>query len=279
MWMANHIFISYSAKDKDFVDRLSADLQHEGYDVWVDRQRLVAGASWVIATDKAISTAQAFIIVISKSSIRSSWVMYELDMAFHRYIKRKVKIYPILIEELDIKGIAPNFLQAFQPAYFNRGYETAFGELLSALPKSIKANHPLQEVAPKTKGYFFISYAEEDASFIETMREFLRERGYGYWDYQESERNYDMQLFLELEQRIQQAAAVLCILSPDWKRSQWAPKEYLFAKEVQIPTFLLMVREMGPTLVTVGVPYINFVSDITKGFEKLDQELSRKKLI
>lgn len=75
-----------------------------------------------------------------------------------------------------------------------------------------------------------------------------------------------------------QAAAVLSILSSVWKLSKWAPTEYLFAEATGIPTFLLMVRPMGLTLLTAGMAYIDFNRDPGNAFAKLESQLHRKKL-
>ena len=38
-----NIFISYSHRDSDFVDRLEVDLRAQGFGTWMDRQRLAGG--------------------------------------------------------------------------------------------------------------------------------------------------------------------------------------------------------------------------------------------
>ncbi|MBK8024635.1 MAG: toll/interleukin-1 receptor domain-containing protein [Chloroflexi bacterium] len=163
------------------------------------------------------------------------------------------------------------------------GYDVGLRRLIASLPESVKQNAlrsaAQAEAAPKSRGYVFISYAEEDSDFVDTLRDFLGVKGYGYWDYQASDRNFHTQLFLELEEVIKNAAATLSVLSPDWKKSTWTAKEYIFSEEVGTPVFLLMSREMGPTLVTAGVPYIDFTRDELVGFERLDRELRRKGLI
>ena len=130
----------------------------------------------------------------------------------------------------------------------------------------------------KTKGYLFLSYAEEDGDFLEELRNFLKKHKYAYWDYEESDRDYNAQLFLEIEGVIRDAAATLSILSPAWKKSQWTVKEYLFSEEVDTPVFLLKTKELGPTLVIAGMPYISFLKDRKCGFTKLAKELHRKGL-
>jgi hypothetical protein len=120
-----------------------------------------------------------------------------------------------------------------------------------------------------------LSYAEEDAPFVKKLRDFLAGRKYAYWDYSESDRDYHIQLSSELERVIAEAAATLSILSPDWKASKWAMKEYFFSEETGVPVFLLRVKLVPPTLAIAGLPYIDFVSDEETGFHKLAAELSR----
>lgn len=266
------VYISYSHRDSAFVDRLSSDLQAAGISTWVDRAKLMGGQDWASEVQNAIVSASALLVVISSNSASSAWIAAEYKSA----MAAKKLVIPLLLE--DPKSV-PLDLRMIQWVDFRFDYRQAVQKVLTALSQIVPAGPPQEPLQPKAKGYFFISYAEEDSDFVEGMREFLGQRQYGYWDYQESERDYSSQMFVELEQRIEQAAALFSILSPDWKLSKWAPKEYLFATEVGIPTFLLMVRPMGPTLMTVGVPYIDFVADPSKGFSKLDKELKRKRLV
>jgi len=96
--------------------------------------------------------------------------------------------------------------------------------------------------------------------------------------YPASERNYHTQFVRELESVIIDAAATLCILSEAWKNSQWTIREYFFSEEVGIPVFLLRAKEMKPSLAVAGAPYIDFVANVIRGFERLDRELKRKGL-
>ena len=115
-------------------------------------------------------------------------------------------------------------------------------------------------------------------NFAFSLKGFLKEHGYAYWDYEESDRDYNSQLFLELEGVIIEASATLSILSEAWKHSEWAVKEFFFSQEVETPVFLLKAKELGPTLAIAGMTYIDFTKDSVFGFRKLDKELKRKKL-
>lgn len=165
----------------------------------------------------------------------------------------------------------------FQWVDFRSGYDDALRRLLTAL-HSFRSERSFPTGQKKSKGYVFLSYAEEDAIFVDDLKAFLAKRGYSYWDYRESDRDYHQDLYLELEGVIAEAAAMLSFLSPDWKKSRTAVKEYHFSTEVGIPVFLLKVRDPGPTLVIAGLPYIDFTRDHPSGFDRLEKELSRKGL-
>lgn len=269
----SYVYISYSHRDSAFVDKLSSDLQAAGITTWVDRAKLRAGEDWASDVQDAISNASALLVVISPDSASSTWIVREYRSA----MASQLPVIPLVLE--DPSRVPLDLSNKSWIDFQSTPYRQAIQALLIALSRIVQVGPPQEPQQPKSKGYFFISYAEEDSEFVDGMRGFLEQRRYGYWDYQESERDYSSQMFVELEQRIEQAASLFSILSPDWKLSQWAPKEYLFAKEVGIPTFLLMVRPMGPTLMTVGVPYIDFVRDPAKGYAKLDKELKRKRLV
>lgn len=102
---------------------------------------------------------------------------------------------------------------------------------------------------------------------------------YFFVSYSARDRNNHAFLFLELEEVIKNAAATVSVMSPDWKRSKWSAREFLFSEDVGTPIFLLKVQAMEPTLVTAGIPYIDFARDESKGFDRLDHELRKKGLV
>lgn len=266
-----YVFISSSSKDKDFVARLSTDLAQVGIDVWRDVEYIAPGMSWEEGIKKALAEADAVLFVVSIHSVASAWAIIELELAL---ANESARVIPLVIDDAEL----PVPLLSIVYVDMRRDYKDALQQLITALPDSVRQTGPIAKGGPQTKGYVFISYAEEDSDIVAELRDFMKDRGYAYWDYQESDRDYHSQMFLELEGVIQDAAATLSLLSPDWKKSQWAVKEYLFSEDVGTPVFLLMVREMGPTLVTAGIPYIDFTRSHEEGFAKLDRELKRKGL-
>lgn len=271
--MGGYVFIRYMKQDKNFADQLAADLQSAGVEVW-GVQSIEAGQDWGKALKNAIADAEVFIFVSSRYAAESKLIGEDLRLALDNNI-------PVIPVVLDFPGFRhmPRPLYGIDWVDFRKDREKAFQLLLERIPSAARQTQPITAKTTQSRGYVFISYAEEDTAFVLQLRQFLRERGYSYWDYQESNRDYHNQLFLELEDVIREAAATLSVLSPDWRASVWAPKEYMFSQQVETPVFLLQAREMEPTLLTMGVPYIDFVQDVAKGFERLEVELKRKGLL
>lgn len=270
--MNQYVFISYAREDRSFVDRLSQDLRADGVTTWQDTKDIAAGENWRTTIEQSLRQASAMLYVASVRSAASHWMAKELEAVF----SRGTRVIALILDDEGERGLPP-FLRKYQWVDFRPGYEDAFAQLLAAL-QPYRAKRPVAPSRQKTKGYVFLSYAEEDESFVDELKGFLKKRKYGYWDYRESDRDYHKDLYLELESTIRDAVATLSFLSPDWKKSRTAVQEYHFSIEVGIPVFLLRVRNPGPTLVIAGLPYIDFTQDRTSGFERLDKELSRKGL-
>ncbi|MBI5948571.1 MAG: toll/interleukin-1 receptor domain-containing protein [Chloroflexi bacterium] len=266
------VFISYSREDRPFVDRLSQDLRSGGVATWQDTKEIAAGENWRLAIEESLQSASAMLYVASSASPNSHWMAKEVQAV----LGSEKLIIPLIRDDQGELGL-PSFLREYQWVDFRPGYERGLAQLLAAL-QPFRAEVPAGTSKQQAKGYVFLSYAEEDASFVDELKGFLKQRGYGYWDYRESERDYHQDLYLALESVIQEAVATLSFVSPDWKRSRTAVKEYYFSIEIGIPVFLLRVRHPGPTLVIAGLPYIDFTEDHASGFKRLEKELTRKGL-
>lgn len=268
-----YVFISYARRDSQFVDRLSADLQQAGVRVWRDVEQIQPGQQWQRALKDALKDSFVLIYVASEHSGDSTWMFQEL-MGFSETSKL---IIPLIIDDAGEQSL-PDQLRMIQWVDFRPSYDTALQQLLSVFPTKVGTNHPIQKPQETSKGYVFISYAEEDSDFVGRLRQFLTERRYGYWDYAESDRDYHTQFVSELEGVIDDAEATLSVLSESWKESKWTIKEYFYSEEVHTPVFLLRAKTMRPSLAVAGIPYIDFVSDADQGFVRLDRELKRKGL-
>jgi uncharacterized protein YjbI with pentapeptide repeats len=92
-------FISYSAKDQIFADRLHADLQNKGVRSWFARHDLPIGAKTWDAIDEAIRLREKLLVILSKASLGSDWVEDEVNKAFAEERSRKETVlFPIRID-------------------------------------------------------------------------------------------------------------------------------------------------------------------------------------
>ena len=87
-----HIFISYSHKDKEYVEKLEKKLIDEGFDVWIDH-RIDYGDDWLRVIEKNLDESDAFIIVMSKNSHASDMVRNEITRARDN----RKPIFPVLL--------------------------------------------------------------------------------------------------------------------------------------------------------------------------------------
>lgn len=90
--LASHLFISYSRRNLDFVNRLRGDLQRRGIPYWLDKEGLSPGTpNWERAIRAAIRDSSAILWIVSPAAYESEFVNSELAVA-EMYNR---KIYPI----------------------------------------------------------------------------------------------------------------------------------------------------------------------------------------
>ena len=94
------VFVSYSRKDTEFVDRLDRDLTMLGHEVWIDRSDLVGGGEdrWRRSIVNTIRDSEAMLIVLSPHSIASENVERELSVA----ADNKKRVIPVLLRPCEL---------------------------------------------------------------------------------------------------------------------------------------------------------------------------------
>ena len=73
------VFISYSRKDKPFVQKLNEALDQAGVHAWVDWEGIELASDWMETIKEAIQGSDAFLFVISPDSLKSSICAQELE--------------------------------------------------------------------------------------------------------------------------------------------------------------------------------------------------------
>jgi uncharacterized protein YjbI with pentapeptide repeats len=93
-------FISYSVKDDTFIQRFRNQLANKGVRSWFAPRDLPFGASTRDVIEAQIKSHDRLIVVLSRSSLQSQWVQFEVETALE--IERKKKspiIIPICIDD------------------------------------------------------------------------------------------------------------------------------------------------------------------------------------
>lgn len=95
------VFISYSRRNRAFVERLADSLKQSGLAVWIDWDDIPLLAQWRDEIRRGILAANNFLIVLSPDSVSSGECSKEVDFA----IANNKRLVPIVYKPVDPKDI------------------------------------------------------------------------------------------------------------------------------------------------------------------------------
>jgi hypothetical protein len=78
--IAGRVFISYSSQDKEFASMLEKKLESSGFKCWRDEHSLLSGRI-TKQIQRAMTENDVVLVVLSKSSLSSDWVRWEVSSA------------------------------------------------------------------------------------------------------------------------------------------------------------------------------------------------------
>jgi hypothetical protein len=90
------IFISYSSKDRPWVEQFAKALATYGWSVWWDRN-IPTGGSFNMVIRRELRAAKCAVVVWSAESVDSEWVQAEAEEA-----KKQDKYLPVTVDESEI---------------------------------------------------------------------------------------------------------------------------------------------------------------------------------
>lgn len=126
------IFISYSHKDKKFVDKLAMQLVHRNVNVWLDRWELAVGDSIVDRVQEAVDGSSALLVILSKASTGSEWCKKELSAGLLRELEEKrVVVMPVMLEDCDV----PVFARGKMFADFRKNFDDGLRIIVEGIAK------------------------------------------------------------------------------------------------------------------------------------------------
>lgn len=93
-------FISYSNHNKDFAERLHADLQAKHVRCWFAPEDLKIGDRFQEEIEQSIRAYDKLLIILSQESILSRWVEREVNTAFeHEQKQNRTILFPIRLDD------------------------------------------------------------------------------------------------------------------------------------------------------------------------------------
>jgi hypothetical protein len=155
------VFINYkqNAKpDHELAVKTEEFLKREGYAVFRDESKLKGGENWPEKICRNLEKSDVVVSFVSNASMKSKWVVNEIDEA----IWRKKSLIPIIVETLDsnlnFTRYRPRFAD-IQYIPYKGDFEPLSNEILASL-KELKPEYryrrivPYHEIVLKTLGKY-----------------------------------------------------------------------------------------------------------------------------
>jgi hypothetical protein len=94
------VFLSHAHKDVALTKRLAAELRRHNIKCWLSEHHIQGGQQWQEEIGAALRRCDFFIVLLTRSSVRSRWVRHEVAWVIdnRRYDER---ILSILVERCD----------------------------------------------------------------------------------------------------------------------------------------------------------------------------------
>jgi len=130
-----NVFISYSQRDKKYAELIANRLREANHRVWYDTWTLKVGDNLIDKINKGLKEAKVLIVIISKHSLRSKWVMHEFSaLALGDISGRKSRIIPVLIDNSAV----PEYLARYVYVDLTVDKETGLQNIILALAEPPK---------------------------------------------------------------------------------------------------------------------------------------------
>ena len=101
----NSCFVSYSGKDRNFIEKLNADFQKEGIRCWFAPEEMKMGDASRHRINQQIRVHEKLLIVLSGISIESPWIEQEVEAALdEEHLRNRSVLFPIRLDDSCLDG-------------------------------------------------------------------------------------------------------------------------------------------------------------------------------
>lgn len=126
--LPNEVFLSHSSLDNQFATSIADMLRRHGLPVWYSQTNIIGAQQWHDEIGAALHRCDWFALILSLSSVESTWVKRELLYALQQE-RFENRIVPILCEPCDLSRLSWT-LSSFQLVDFTAGYDEGCSALL-----------------------------------------------------------------------------------------------------------------------------------------------------
>jgi hypothetical protein len=123
------VFISHASEDNAAAKRLTKRLKDDGFDPWLDLERLLPGQDWNLEIEKAMRESGAILLCFSKESVaKESYIQKEYKRAMRIQEEKPegtIFVIPVRLDECEL----PFYLREIQWVDYPEDYD----RLLAAL--------------------------------------------------------------------------------------------------------------------------------------------------
>ena len=290
------VFLSYSHRDAAWKDRLVSHLralERQGaLDVW-ETSDLPAGSDWSQEINEAIKKADVAVLLISPDFLASDFIVeHELPALLRRMEEEGTAVLPVILRPAPWSAIPElaqlQFLNTdAKPLAAGSEYEIdqslaniarRIGEIVAVMcerdsPKrSGKVTGGKPGTTPpadkRANGRYFISHSKVDGDFAELLQLRLEKDGFSAWiDTDRLGPGVDWRH--EIDDAIRNAPAVIAVMSPEARESEYVTYEWAFAWGCGKRIVPLMLRQtpLHPRLATLQ--FLDFSNRVARPWSKL----------
>ena len=141
------VFVSYSSKDRQFVNQIVKTLEDMGISCWRAPEMIPAGSSYAKEIPKAIRECELFLLMLSRTSQESIWVEKEIDSA----ISSRKTIIPFQIDNTPLNDTFRFYLNNVQMISYAENPDMAMEDLKRMLEPFAVQKEPIAEVKDNTE--------------------------------------------------------------------------------------------------------------------------------
>ncbi|MEW8279050.1 MAG: toll/interleukin-1 receptor domain-containing protein [Candidatus Thiodiazotropha sp.] len=294
------VFISYSHKDELWKDRLVSHLrfaERQGIiEIW-DASEIPVGTEWEGEITSAINEADIAVLLISADFLASNYIIErELPHLLEMRASEGLVVLPIVVRPspwseipelaqlqfLNTDAQPLSAVSAFEAEDVVNAIAMKIREIAGAITeRRAERSQSADKFSTSTgagglPGEFFISHSREDGDFAELLKLKLAQNEYSAWiDTDRLLPGLDWRN--EIDDAIRNSTALLAIMSPNGKDSEYVTYEWAFAWGAGKPIVPIMLNQtaLHPRLATLQ--YLDFTDRPSRPWTKLYDALRKIK--